>query len=296
MEFDLDADQVELQQTVAGSSRTGSRSTCGPTGRGRRSTEGAGRAQRRWVCSGPPAEERAGAPPVCDRGRALVFEQLAPTSSPARSSGPSGGAARRRHGRRGPVRRQGSSPRRSTTGPPPSSTPTTCDVLLVVETTGSSPCPADLAAGRAPSPLDPFTPVGPLPPRLPRCVVVGDPTGRRRRRLGTVLTRRRAGRRRRRGPGDRPWLRAGAGTSSTSPIGSFQAIKHLLADRYVRHELARADLRRRRRLDDPAATTPTGRRGRRSCSPARPASTTPAPPSRSSAGWGSPGTCCRTTC
>ena len=80
------------------------------------------------------------------------------------------------------------------------------------------------------------------------------------------------------------------------PIGSFQAVKHLLADMYVRVTWPAAPPTRPR----PSSTTPgpatsPARRPRRSCSPASRGLATAGPQCRCSAAWGSPGRCCRTT-
>jgi len=89
------------------------------------------------------------------------------------------------------------------------------------------------------------------------------------------------------------------------PIGGFQAIKHLLADALARTELARAAVQSAAViLDDPtvAGRERTHSACRRSssaggpwrapsCSPTRPPSPMPAPPSRCTGAWASPGRC-----
>ncbi|OAA27839.1 acyl-CoA dehydrogenase family protein [Frankia sp. EI5c] len=115
-----------------------------------------------------------------------------------------------------------------------------CDALLVLRAeTVEVVAQADLPAGRAGSPLDPLTPVR-LLPRLPAGQVVGDAAAARRLRLtGAVLS-----------AAMLVGVAQGALDTARSyalereqfgaAIGSFQAVKHLLADMYVRVELARA--------------------------------------------------------
>ena len=67
-------------------------------------------------------------------------------------------------------------------------------------------------------------------------------------------------------------VRARSASSSTGPIGSFQAVKHLLADMAVRAEVARAAVHAaaRARSTIPRSATSTARSRRASCSRARP--------------------------
>ncbi|HKE72306.1 MAG TPA: acyl-CoA dehydrogenase family protein [Acidimicrobiales bacterium] len=115
-----------------------------------------------------------------------------------------------------------------------------CDVLVVLHPDRVERCPRpDLVPEAAGAPLDPGTPVGVLP-ALPAGEVVGGPSEARDLwRHGAVLA---------------AALLVGAAQGALDlardyaaerhqfgvPIGSFQAVKHLLADMYVRVELARA--------------------------------------------------------
>jgi alkylation response protein AidB-like acyl-CoA dehydrogenase len=114
------------------------------------------------------------------------------------------------------------------------------DALLIVHDDRVELCPrADLPEAIDGMPLDPLTPVQVLP-AVPRGEVVGDADGvERLRRSGEVLS---------------AAMLVGVAQGALDvarpyalereqfgvPIGSFQAIKHLLADMYVRVELARA--------------------------------------------------------
>ena len=81
------------------------------------------------------------------------------------------------------------------------------------------------------------------------------------------------------------------------PIGSFQAIQHMLADMYVRtRSPAAPPMPRPRCSTTRGSATRCARAPRRSSSPARRRSRTRAPRSRCTAAWASPGRCCRTTC
>jgi alkylation response protein AidB-like acyl-CoA dehydrogenase len=131
------------------------------------------------------------------------------------------------------------------------------DVLVVLQPDGVVVCDrAELGAPEAMEPLDPATPVGryaALPPGVP---IGGPAEAARLQRVGTVLT-----------------AAVLVGVSATAletartyalereqfgvPIGSFQAVKHLLADMYVRTNLARsATLAAATLLDDGAGPEP----------------------------------------
>jgi hypothetical protein len=114
------------------------------------------------------------------------------------------------------------------------------DVLLVLRPDGIERCELDRLEGQAPgTPMDPLTPVVVLP-SIPRGDVVADADASERLgRHGAVLA---------------AALLVGGAQAVLDvardhalerhqfgvPIGSFQAIKHLLADCYVRVEMARA--------------------------------------------------------
>jgi alkylation response protein AidB-like acyl-CoA dehydrogenase len=118
------------------------------------------------------------------------------------------------------------------------------EVDLVVQVHADRVTVAPRSALTAPlegAPLDPLTPTVVLP-SLPEGQVIGDAAAADRLRLlGTVLS-----------AGMLVGAAAGALDVARSyalereqfgvPIGSFQAIKHLLADMYVRLELARAEV------------------------------------------------------
>lgn len=114
------------------------------------------------------------------------------------------------------------------------------DVLVIVRDVGVERCAArELGEPMATSPLDPLTPTAAYR-ALPRGSAIGGPDDARRLRLaGTVLAA--------------AQLVGGAqGALDVAsayalerhqfgvPIGSFQAVKHLLADMYVRVDLARS--------------------------------------------------------
>ena len=300
MEFRLDSGQVELQQTVDAVLRRPL-----PARRRRRARGGAGRPR-------PPGRDwrrpRRVRPRCCPRTRAAaasawsrprwLFEQLGShlVAGPAAVDRPRRAARRRRRDRRRALvggieaaavedgtrrRRARRRPRRAARRRRrPGRRPRTADLA-----------PPDAARRRS--------------TRSPRSAASsgsagGEPGRRRRRRRRAAAARHR--------PQPRPLLvgvaaralevarayAARARTSSACPIGSFQAVKHLLADMYVRTAWPRAPPTRRPRSSTiPAATTPAARPRRPSCSPPRPPSTTPAPPSRCSAAWASPGTCSR---
>ena len=76
------------------------------------------------------------------------------------------------------------------------------------------------------------------------------------------------------------------------PIGSFQAVKHMCADMLVAAETARAAVHAAAvTIDQPAWATPTGPRPAPGSWRRRRPSRTGRPPSRSTAGWASPGRC-----
>jgi len=131
------------------------------------------------------------------------------------------------------------------------------DALLVLRDDGVFLCAGDeLPAFETVAPLDPLTPVG-LADRLPRGARVGDaPAALDTRRTGTVLAAAML-----LGVSDaaldasRRWAleREQFGV----PIGSFQAVQHLLADMYVRTALARgATYGAAATLDDPGIGDP----------------------------------------
>jgi alkylation response protein AidB-like acyl-CoA dehydrogenase len=114
------------------------------------------------------------------------------------------------------------------------------DVLVVLRPDGIVACErSDLAAPEPMEPLDPTTPIGRCASLPPGDRIGGPAEAARVRRVGTVLT-----------------AAVLVGVSATAletactyalereqfgvPIGSFQAIKHLLADMYVRTNLARS--------------------------------------------------------
>ena len=115
-----------------------------------------------------------------------------------------------------------------------------CDVLVVLHSEAVEVCGrAELPSATTGSPLDPLTPVAVLP-SIPAGEVIGGPhEARQLRRAGEVLS---------------AALLVGGAQGALDvarnyalereqfgvPIGTFQAIKHLLADMYVRVELARA--------------------------------------------------------
>ena len=114
------------------------------------------------------------------------------------------------------------------------------DVVVVLHPDRVERCtPADLPPSIAGEPLDPLTPATAYA-ELPTGAVVGDAEGARRiRRFGTVLAAAMLV------GGAQGALDVASGYASERhqfgvPIGSFQAVKHLLADMYVRVELARA--------------------------------------------------------
>jgi alkylation response protein AidB-like acyl-CoA dehydrogenase len=114
------------------------------------------------------------------------------------------------------------------------------DVVVIVRDDGVAQCAvSELGDGVAGDPLDPLTPAA-LFARVPRGEVIGDRDDARRLRLvGTVLS---------------AAMLVGVAQGALDvakgyalerhqfgvPIGSFQAVKHLLADCYVRTELARS--------------------------------------------------------
>jgi alkylation response protein AidB-like acyl-CoA dehydrogenase len=115
-----------------------------------------------------------------------------------------------------------------------------CDALLVLRSDRVEVCSrSDLPPAVDGSPLDPLTPVAVVPSIPPGRVVGGADAARRLRRSGEILS---------------AALLVGIAQGALDvargyalereqfgvPIGSFQAIKHLLADMYVRVELARA--------------------------------------------------------
>ena len=168
------------------------------------------------------------------------------------------------------------------------------DVLLVVHPDRVERCDP-VPAGSAGEPFDPLTPAVHYA-EVPAGEVVGDEAAARRlRRAGEVLT-----------AAMLVGVAQGALDVAASyakerqqfgvPIGSFQAIKHILADMYVRTEHARAAA-----YAAAAISTTNGRamsrrrRAPQSCSGAKPASRTGAPRCRSSAAWASRGRWSRTT-
>ena len=75
------------------------------------------------------------------------------------------------------------------------------------------------------------------------------------------------------------------------PIGSYQAIKHKLADIYIKNELARSNAYYGAwALDDRRGRAAAGRGGRARRRPARPSGSPPRRTSRPTAAWASPGT------
>ncbi|MCK9926453.1 acyl-CoA dehydrogenase family protein [Frankia sp. Mgl5] len=115
-----------------------------------------------------------------------------------------------------------------------------CDVLLLLRDDRLEVCPrADLPPPLDGAPLDPLTPVTVFPHVPAGQVVGGAADARRLRRAGEILSAAQL-------------VGVAQGALDTArdhalervqfgvPIGSFQAVKHLLADMYVRVELARS--------------------------------------------------------
>ena len=170
------------------------------------------------------------------------------------------------------------------------------DVLLVIDRAEIVACrTADLPPPAPMTPLDPLTPVG----RFDRVVGgerVGDATDAANlRALGTVLV---------------AALLVGVAARALEvarayalereqfgvAIGSFQAVKHLLADMYVRTGLAQSAVyAAAAMLDGPSAVDASRLIAGAKLLAGRRRSRTPAPPCRCSAAWGSRGPCCRTT-
>lgn len=133
------------------------------------------------------------------------------------------------------------------------------DTLLVLRPEGVFACPsAELSPPQELTPLDPLTPVGRLAALPPGNQVGGPEAVARTRLLGTVLS---------------AALLLGVSARALEvarsyalerqqfgvSIGSFQAIKHLLADMYVRTGMARsATYAAAAVMDDPAGSDPAG--------------------------------------
>ncbi|CUU59265.1 Acyl-CoA dehydrogenase, N-terminal domain [Parafrankia irregularis] len=128
----------------------------------------------------------------------------------------------------------------STTGPLVVEHGDECDVLLVAYDDRLDVCPrAEVAASVTGAPLDPLTPVAVLPDVPAGRVVGGAPEAGRLRLRGEILSA-------------AALVGVAQGALDVArdyalereqfgvAIGSFQAIKHMLADMYVRVELARA--------------------------------------------------------
>jgi alkylation response protein AidB-like acyl-CoA dehydrogenase len=127
------------------------------------------------------------------------------------------------------------------------------DVLVVLRPDGVVACErSELPAPVVVPPLDPLTPVGRYDALAPGARLAGADEAERLRRAGTVLT-----------AAELVGVAATALETARSyalgreqfgvPIGSFQAVKHLLADMYVRTALARsATLAAAALLDEPS--------------------------------------------
>jgi alkylation response protein AidB-like acyl-CoA dehydrogenase len=129
-----------------------------------------------------------------------------------------------------------------------------CDVVVVVHPDRIEQCrTADFPAAVAGEPFDPLTPAATFTP-VPRGAVIGDADAARTfRRAGALLA-----------AASLVGVAQGALAVATGyarerhqfgvPIGSFQAVKHLLADMYVRTELARSAMYAAAAMfDDPRA-------------------------------------------
>ena len=238
---------------------TASRSTRSSTARAARSTAPPGRDWRDWACSALLLPEAAGGGGLGVVEAAIVFEQLgSPPGARAGAVDRARRAVRRRGRRRRAARRRRRPPTPWSTGPPSSSTPprSTCcwcvgDDDLVAHQT------ADLAPPTPLDPLDPLTPVGRFT-GLGDGELVGDADGRRR--PPGARHRARARRCSPASPRGRSTWRATTRSEREQfgvPIGSFQAVKHLLADMYVRTVCAQsATYAAAAVLDDPGDDDP----------------------------------------
>ena len=227
------------------------------TAKGRRSTAATGRSWPTWACSGCCAEAAGGRGLGVARGRARVRAARGRTWSRPAAVDRARRAARRRRGRRRRSdRRRDRGRRRSTTARAVVEHAADLDVLLVV---------ARRRRRRATAP-----PISPPPRPSSRSTrsrrSAGSPASADGEVVGDADA---AAELRRLGHGARPrpcssaWptapWRSPAPTPSSGeqfdvPIGSFQAIKHLLADMYVRRGLAQsATYAAAAVLDDPGA-------------------------------------------
>ena len=301
MEFRLDEGQVELQETVRPVLRgpVPARRASSPGGPPAR-PGGAGRELADLGVFGPAARRgRRRSGPRRHRGGDRVRAARLATSSPARCCGRCW-------------------PRRSSTAPPRASGSSAASTRVDVvdgDRAGRARRRARRAARpprrrrrrpphraicRRPTPLDPLDPLTP----------VGRVTGLGRRRRSSA-TRRRAARLRLLGTVLRRAMLAGVATPRARGGARLRPRARAVrradrlvpgrqapAGRHVRPQRAgpERDLRcRRGARRTPATTTRSGRPRRPSCSPARRPSPTPAPRSRCSAAWASPGTCSPTT-
>ena len=298
MEFRLDDGQVELQQTVGPvlrrplPPRRGRR----PGGRGRPtvpagpSMAGARRV-RRCCCPRPRAAAASGS----SRARSL-FEQLgrAPRARPGAVDGARRAARRRRRHRRHGSSAGSTSPR-STTARPLVEHAADLDVLLVVDDDGvAAHRTADLAPPTPLDPLDPLTPVGRF-----TGLAGGRPVRRRRGRgRGCACSARSSARRcssaSRRARSTSPATTPSSASSSACRSGRSRRSSTCSPTCTCAAAWPRAPPTRPPRwLQRPRRRRRRSARPRPpSCSPPRPPSPTRARPSRCSAAWASPGTCC----